>query len=193
MRKKLVIESFIVYMLSAGIDCMSIDVYEMIEKVDECKIDEEAKARRLRRYIEDLKQIGALKPDARVRTLEEGISGISAKDYSLNLINYADVDDCLKHLYRVTKILNSECGDNPRSDDTVDKFKKMYFSNGLEFNANTKYDLVMSVSDIWDMINLYEPENKIEKQRFDNVFSIIMKIKCEHGYNVVNSQNKYDD
>ncbi len=193
MKKKLVIESFIVYMLSAGLDCMSIDIYEMIEKVDGCSIEEEAKERRVRRYIEDFKQIGALKPDAKVRTLEEGISGISAEDYSLNLINYLDVDNSLKPLYRVTKILNSECGDNPRYDSTIDKFKKMYFSNGLEFNPDTKYDLVMSIANIWDMINLYESEDKIERQKFDNIFSIIMKIKSQHGYNVRQSRDNYDD
>lgn len=181
---KLIIEAFIAYMLSAGLDCTCFEIFDIMEKVDGKASLQSAKERRLRRYIEDFQNIGALVSDTRISNLSNGMNGIPLKDYSLNLIDYSAVRGSLKPLYRVVKILNSECGEDPKNDQTIAKFKEKYFSNGLEYSEDSKNEMMGSLNIIMDMINVYEPESQIIRQKYDNVFSILADIKINHGYDV---------
>ncbi len=179
---KLIIEAFIAYMLSARLDCTCSEIFDIMEKVDGKSSSQSAKERRLRRYIEDFQSIGALKENARIRNLTCGMNGISLEDYSLNLINYSNVQDSLKPLYRIVKILNSECGDNPENDDTISRFVESYFSNGLECDDNSENELLNNINVILDMMSVCEEESRVQK--LGNALNILSDIKMHHGYNV---------
>ena len=156
--------------------------------------------RSIRRYIDDLIQIGALKEGTRrkgeIERNDKGIQGrisvISYDDYKKQLKNYNQVEDNLKPLYRIAKFLESECGDDPENDDTIKKFYNSYFSNGLTKYENYLVDMFKALETLEKMFEIYESEDinpqtnkkqkRINRKKHKNLNTLLVQIKIKYGY-----------
>lgn len=219
MKDKLLAETFMLYGLSSNnksvhsfeqvsdsqiilnqITGLSIDeIKDFMRKLGN-KASDESLDRSIRRYIDDLIEIGALKSGTRRRgeierndkEIQDRISVIKYDDYNKVLKNYNQVKNNLKPLYRIAKFLESECGDDPENDDTLKKFYNSYFSKGLTKYENYLADMFKAIETIEKMFEVYDYEDinpqinkkqkRINKKKLENLNILLVQIKIKYGY-----------
>ena len=219
MKDKLLTETFMLYGLSTNIKNehpfknvkngqiilnqiigLSIDeIKDFMRKLGN-KASDESLDRSIRRYRDDLIEIGALKLGTRrkgeIERNDKGIQGrisvISYEDYNKTLKNYKQVKDNLKPIYRIAKILESECGNDIKNDDTIKKFLVHYFSNGLTKDENYLSEMFEALETIDKMFEIYDgkttnqkaktKQKRINRKKRENIFDLLATIKINHGY-----------
>jgi len=198
---KLLIETFIMYCISSGFDCPTYDIFQFMECADNSESSTEAKQRRLRRYLDDLKKIGVIDLSSRVGQIDNAHfdfgsnlpneifdSGLREEDFSSSITPYSSLEDKdLKTLSHIATILCSVCGEDVEHDDTIEKFKSMYFVDGFEYNMENVGVLNSEVFIISDMLRIYERMNEshlqLNNNLFNDAFSILANLKINYGYN----------
>lgn len=189
---KTLILTYILYALSIGMDCPVYDIYQFMEAVDGKPSNNEAKARRLRRYIDDLVSIGALVEGTRVRNMDDletgdSDSAILASSYSNNPKSYSEVPEDLKFISHIDFILRSSCGEDVKHDDTIPEFIESYFTDDFPYNEDNFHVFSSEVEAIREMLEVYEKINEshmnIGRGTYNNAFGLLADIKLEYGFN----------
>ena len=209
-RNSILIETLISYFLSFGTDIDTSLIKRFNEIVNNKEVSQESFERSLRRNIEELKKVGALKDNARVHKVKiEGgkYSRILCSDYSTELVPF----DLLKtnhskDLYYVVLLLNTPCVEEDLRDSAMN-----YYFKFVENNEKTRakfVDLFVILRDVLIAFALVDNEedrvNKIKElfeKRTNNIFDMVAHIKLNEGYDVetnkdldnVESTYNYDD
>ena len=209
-RNSILIETLISYFLSFGTDIDTSLIKRFNEIVNNKEVSQESFERSLRRNIEELKKVGALKDNARVHKVKiEGgkSSRILCSDYSTELVPF----DLLKtnhskDLYYVVLLLNTPCVEEDLRDSAMN-----YYFKFVENNEKTRakfVDLFVILRDVLIAFALVDNEedrvNKIKElfeKRTNNIFDMVAHIKLNEGYDVetnkdldnVESTYNYDD
>lgn len=209
-RNSILIETLISYFLSLGTDIDTSLIKRFNEIVNNKEVSQESFERSLRRNIEELKKVGALKDNARVHKVKtEGgkSSRILCSDYSTELVPF----DLLKtnhskDLYYVVLLLNTPYVEEDLRDSAMN-----YYFKFVENNEETRskfVDLFVILRDVLSAFALIDNDedrvNEIKElfeKRTNNIFDMVAHIKLNEGYDVetnkdldnVESTYNYDD
>lgn len=209
-RNSILIETLISYFLSMGTDVDTSLIKKFNEIVNNKKLSQESFERSLKRNIEELKKIGALKDNARVHKVkvEDGKSSrILCSDYSTELVPFNSLHSAhSRDLYYVVLLLNTPYVEGDLRDSAMNYYF-MFVENNEE--TRTKFvDLFVILKDILSAFALvYNDENRVNEikelfeKRTNNIFDIVAHIKLNEGYDVesnedlsnVESTYNYDD
>ena len=209
-RNSILIETLISYFLSMGIDVDTSLIKRFNEIVNNKEVSQESFERSLRRNIEELKKVGALKDNARVHKVkvEDGKSSrILCSDYSTELVPFNSLNSAhSRDLYYVVLLLNTPCVEGDLRDSAMN-----YYFKFVENNEETRakfVDLFVILRDVLIAFALVDNEedrvNKIKElfdKRTNNIFDMVAHIKLNEGYDVesnkdldnVESTYNYDD
>ena len=209
-RNSILIETLISYFLSMGTDVDTSLIKRFNEIVNNKKLSQESFERSLRRNIEELKKIGALKASARVHKVkvEDGKSSrILCSDYSTELVPINSLHSAhSRDLYYVVLLLNTPYVEGDLRDSAMN-----YYFKFVENNEETRAKFVDSFVILKDILSAFalvdndeDRVNKIKKlfeKRTNNIFDMVAHIKLNEGYDVesnkdlsnVESTYNYDD
>ena len=209
-RNSILIETLISYFLSMGTDVDTSLIKRFNEIVNNKKLSQESFERSLRRNIEELKKIGALKDNARVHKVkvEDGKSSrILCSDYSTELVPFNSLHSAhSRDLYYVVLLLNTPYVEGDLRDSAMN-----YCFKFVENNEETRarfVDLFVILKDVLSAFALVDNDedrvNDIKKmleKRTNNIFDMVAHIKLNEGYDVesnkdlsnVESTYNYDD
>ena len=188
------IETYMAYCFSADLNVYVSELNQIIETVTGKESSDEARERKIRRYIEDFKKIGALDEDTRIVTRgdlpkkEERASHIPYSHYSFDLIPYDEVDDELKDIYRITKMMNYDLEDEKIDLESYRKYLKYFYTDGITLENASEKQMFEDLMVINDTIKLYyqvvgdEEDQKQFKHKYNNLYSLFSSIKAEHGF-----------
>lgn len=206
-RNSILIETLISYFLSMGIDIDTSIIKRFNEIVNGRKLSQESFERSLRRNIEELKIIGALKDGARVHKVnidDQRVSRILYEDYSTELVSFNSLDSAhSRDLYYVVLLLNT-----PYVEENLRDSAMNYYFKFVENNKETRakfVDLFVILRDVLSAFALVDNDedrvNEIKKlfeKRTNNIFDMVAYIKLNEGYDVefnndlANSESAYN-
>lgn len=206
-RNSILIETLISYFLSMGIDIDTSIIKRFNEIVNGRKLSQESFERSLRRNIEELKIIGALKDGARVHKVnidDQRVSRILYEDYSTELVSFNSLDSAhSRDLYYIVLLLNT-----PYVEDDLRDSAMNYYFKFVENNKETRakfVDLFVILRDVLSAFALVDNDedrvNEIKKlfeKRTNNIFDMVAYIKLNEGYDVesnndlANSESTYN-
>lgn len=206
-RNSILIETLISYFLSMGTDVDTSLIKKFNEIVNGRKLSQESFERSLRRNIEELKIIGALKDGARVHKVnidEQRVSRILYEDYSTELVSFNSLDSAhSRDLYYVVLLLNT-----PYVEENLRDSAMNYYFKFVENNKETRakfVDLFVILRDVLSAFALVDNDedrvNEIKKlfeKRTNNIFDMVAYIKLNEGYDVesnndlANSESTYN-
>ena len=209
-RNSILIETLISYFLSMGTDVDTSLIKKFNEIVNDKELSQESFERSLRRNIEELKKIGALKASARVHKVkaEDGKSSrILCSDYLTELVPFNLLKSVhSRDLYYVVLLLNT-----PYVEDDLRDSAMNYYFKFVENNDETRakfVDLFVILRDVLSAFALVDnDENRVNEikelfeKRTNNIFDMVAHIKLNEGYDVesnkdlsnVESTYNYDD
>ena len=209
-RNSILIETLISYFLSMGTDVDTSLIKRFNEIVNNKKLSQESFERSLRRNIEELKKIGALKDNARVHKVkvEDGKSSrILCSDYSTELVPFNSLHSAhSRDLYYVVLLLNTPYVEGDLRDSAMN-----YCFKFVENNEETRarfVDLFVILKDVLSAFALVDNDEdrvndikKLFEKRTNNIFDMVAHIKLNEGYDVesnkdlsnVESTYNYDD
>ena len=209
-RNSILIETLISYFLSFGTDIDTSLIKRFNEIVNNKKLSQESFERSLRRNIEELKKIGALKDNARVHKVkvEDGKSSrILCSDYSTELVPFNSLHSAhSRDLYYVVLLLNTPYVEGDLRDSAMN-----YCFKFVENNEETRarfVDLFVILKDVLSAFALVDNDEdrvndikKLFEKRTNNIFDMVAHIKLNEGYDVesnkdlsnVESTYNYDD
>lgn len=209
-RNSILIETLISYFLSMGIDVDTSLIKRFNEIVNNKEVSQESFERSLRRNIEELKKVGALKDNARVHKVkvEDGKSSrILCSDYSTELVPFNSLkSDHSMDLYYVVLLLNT-----PYVEDDLRDSAMNYYFKFVENNEETRakfVNLFVILRDVLSNFALIDNEKErvmaireLFKTKKNNIFDMVAHIKINEGYHVetdeyldnVESTYDYDD
>ena len=206
-RNSILIETLISYFLSMATDVDTSLIKKFNEIVNGKKLSQESFERSLRRNIEELKKVGALKDNARVHKVkvEDGKSSrILCSDYSTELVAFDSLKSAhSRDLYYVVLLLNT-----PYVEENLRDSAMNYYFKFVENNKETRakfVDLFVILRDVLSAFALVDNDedraNKIKKlfeKRTNNIFDMVAYIKLNEGYDVesnndlANSESTYN-
>ena len=206
-RNSILIETLISYFLSMGIDVDTSLIKRFNEIVNNKEVSQESFERSLRRNIEELKKVGALKDNARVhkvKTDDGKSSRILCSDYSTELVSFNLLKSAhSKDLYYVVLLLNTPYVGGDLRDSAMNYYFK-FVENNKETRAKF-VDLFVILRDVLSAFALVDNDedrvNEIKKlfeKRTNNIFDMVAYIKLNEGYDVesnndlANSESTYN-
>lgn len=209
-RNSILIETLISYFLSMGIDIDTSIIKRFNEIVNGKKLSQESFERSLRRNIEELKKVGALKDNARVHKVkvEDGKSSrILCSDYSTELVAFDSLKSAhSRDLYYVVLLLNTPYVEDDLRDSAMNYYFKFVENN--EVTRGKFVNLFSILEDVLSNFALIDNEKErvmaireLFKTKKNNIFDMVAHIKINEGYHVetdeyldnVESTYDYDD
>lgn len=199
-RNSILIETLISYFLSMGTDVDTSVVKKFNEIVNGRGLSQESFERSLRRNIEELKIIGALKDDARVHKVnvdDQRVSRILYEDYSTELVAFDSLNSAhSRDLYYIVLLLNTPYVENDLRDSAMN-----YYFKFVENNEETRgkfANLFIILDDVLSSFALIDNEEErikeikeLFKTKKNNIFDMVAHIKINEGYHV--ETNEYLD
>ena len=209
-RNSILIETLISYFLSMGIDIDTSIIKRFNEIVNSRKLSQESFERSLRRNIEELKIIGALKDGARVHKVnidDQRVSRILYEDYSTELVSFNSLDSAhSRDLYYIVLLLNTPYVEDDLRDSAMNYYFKFVENN--EVTRGKFVNLFSILEDVLSNFALIDNEKErvmaireLFKTKKNNIFDMVAHIKINEGYHVetdeyldnVESTYDYDD
>lgn len=209
-RNSILIETLISYFLSMGTDVDTSLIKKFNEIVNGKKLSQESFERSLRRNIEELKKVGALKDNARVHKVkvEDGKSSrILCSDYSTELVPFNSLKSAhSRDLYYVVLLLNTPYVEDDLRDSAMNYYFKFVENN--EVTRGKFVNLFSILEDVLSNFALIDNEKErvmaireLFKTKKNNIFDMVAHIKINEGYHVetdeyldnVESTYDYDD
>lgn len=209
-RNSILIETLISYFLSMGIDVDTSLIKRFNEIVNNKEVSQESFERSLRRNIEELKKVGALKDNARVHKVkvEDGKSSrILCSDYSTELVPFNSLDSAhSRDLYYIVLLLNTPYVEDDLRDSAMNYYFKFVENN--EVTRGKFVNLFSILEDVLSNFALIDNEKErvmaireLFKTKKNNIFDMVAHIKINEGYHVetdeyldnVESTYDYDD
>lgn len=209
-RNSILIETLISYFLSMGTDVDTSLIKKFNEIVNGKKLSQESFERSLRRNIEELKKVGALKDNARVHKVkvEDGKSSrILCSDYSTELVPFNSLKSAHSmDLYYVVLLLNTPYVEDDLRDSAMNYYFKFVENN--EVTRGKFVNLLSILEDVLSNFALIDNEKErvmaireLFKTKKNNIFDMVAHIKINEGYHVetdeyldnVESTYDYDD
>ena len=209
-RNSILIETLISYFLSMGTDVDTSLIKKFNEIVNGRKLSQESFERSLRRNIEELKIIGALKDGARVHKVnidDQRVSRILYEDYSTELVSFNSLDSAhSRDLYYIVLLLNTPYVEENLRDSAMNYYFKFVENN--EVTRGKFVNLFSILEDVLSNFALIDNEKErvmaireLFKTKKNNIFDMVAHIKINEGYHVetdeyldnVESTYDYDD
>lgn len=209
-RNSILLETLISYFLSMGIDVDTSLIKRFNEIVNNKEVSQESFERSLRRNIEELKKVGALKDNARVHKVkvEDGKSSrILCSDYSTELVPFNSLDSAhSRDLYYIVLLLNTPYVEDDLRDSAMNYYFKFVENN--EVTRGKFVNLFSILEDVLSNFALIDNEKErvmaireLFKTKKNNIFDMVAHIKINEGYHVetdeyldnVESTYDYDD
>lgn len=209
-RNSILIETLISYFLSMGIDVDTGLIKKFNEIVNNKKLSQESFERSLRRNIEELKKVGALKDNARVHKVKTDggkSSRILCSDYSTELVPFNSLDSAhSRDLYYIVLLLNTPYVEDDLRDSAMNYYFKFVENN--EVTRGKFVNLFSILEDVLSNFALIDNEKErvmaireLFKTKKNNIFDMVAHIKINEGYHVetdeyldnVESTYDYDD
>ena len=206
-RNSILIETLISYFLSMGIDIDTSIIKRFNEIVNSRKLSQESFERSLRRNIEELKIIGALKDGARVHKVnidDQRVSRILYEDYSTELVSFNSLDSAhSRDLYYIVLLLNTPYVEDDLRDSAMNYYFKFVENN--EVTRGKFVNLFSILEDVLSNFALIDNEKErvmaireLFKTKKNNIFDMVAHIKINEGYHVEtdeyldNAESTYD-
>lgn len=209
-RNSILIETLISYFLSMGIDVDTSLIKRFNEIVNSKEVSQESFERSLRRNIEELKKVGALKDNARVHKVKTDggkSSRILCSDYSTELVPFNSLDSAhSRDLYYIVLLLNTPYVEDDLRDSAMNYYFKFVENN--EVTRGKFVNLFSILEDVLSNFALIDNEKErvmaireLFKTKKNNIFDMVAHIKINEGYHVetdeyldnVESTYDYDD
>lgn len=209
-RNSILIETLISYFLSMGTDVDTSLIKRFNEIVNSKEVSQESFERSLRRNIEELKKVGALKDNARVHKVKTDggkSSRILCSDYSTELVSFNSLKSAhSRDLYYAVLLLNT-----PYVEENLRDSAMNYYFKFVENNEETRakfVDVFVILRDVLSNFALIDNEKErvmaireLFKTKKNNIFDMVAHIKINEGYHVetdeyldnVESTYDYDD